>query len=188
MTHYSAQDLVELLNKQDECNWIEAKGGHEPSHSVMEKVCAFANEPGLGGGYILLGAAEDKTSSIPYYKTINIADPDKSQSALPPHLSTLPSVLSVQPPDLSTPPPEILERIAQLNEREHDTEKVKNIIVDLCAARPMKAVEIAGYFSKNEGYIKRKYLKEMIADKQLSFLYPEMINHPEQAYRVHVKE
>ncbi|GAB3660294.1 hypothetical protein GCM10028791_34170 [Echinicola sediminis] len=79
MKDYTAEELFELLNQQDECDWIEAKGGHESSHSVMETVCAFANEPSLGGGYILLGVAEDKASLIPQYKTVHITDPDSFQ-------------------------------------------------------------------------------------------------------------
>lgn len=79
MKEYTAEELFELLNLQDECDWIEAKGGHESSHSVMETVCAFANEPLLGGGYILLGVAEDKAALLPQYKTVNISDPDSSQ-------------------------------------------------------------------------------------------------------------
>ena len=79
MENYTAQELFELLNQQDECEWIEGKGGHESSHSVMETVCAFSNEPGLAGGYILMGVAEDKTSLFPQYKTVHISDPDKFQ-------------------------------------------------------------------------------------------------------------
>ncbi|UCS92498.1 putative DNA binding domain-containing protein [Echinicola marina] len=79
MKDYTAEELFKLLNQQDECDWIEAKGGHESSHSVMETVCAFANEPSLGGGYILLGVAEDKASLIPQYKTVHITDPDSFQ-------------------------------------------------------------------------------------------------------------
>ena len=79
MSEYSASDLFQLLNQQDECDWIEAKGGHESSHSVMETVCSFSNEPGLGGGYILLGVAEEKTSLFPQYRTMHISDPDKFQ-------------------------------------------------------------------------------------------------------------
>ena len=82
MENYTAQELFELLNQQDECEWIEAKGGHESSHSVMETVCAFSNEPGLTGGYILMGVAEDKTSLFPQYKTVHIPDPDKFQRDL----------------------------------------------------------------------------------------------------------
>ncbi len=49
---YTAQELYKILNDSDECYFIEAKGGSESSHSVMESVCSFSNEPGLGGGYI----------------------------------------------------------------------------------------------------------------------------------------
>ena len=80
MEEYTAEQLFTTLNQQDECDWIEAKGGHESSHSVMETVCAYANEPSLGGGYILMGVAEDKSSLFPQYKTVNIDDPDKFQS------------------------------------------------------------------------------------------------------------
>lgn len=79
MENYTAQELFDLLNTQDECDWIEAKGGHESSHSVMETVCSFANEPGLGGGYILMGVAEDHSQPLPRYKLNPISDPDKLQ-------------------------------------------------------------------------------------------------------------
>jgi len=76
---YTAQELFELLNDQDECPWIEAKGGSESSHSVMETVCAYCNEPGLGGGYIVMGVAEDHVSQNMLYKVIGVNDTDKFQ-------------------------------------------------------------------------------------------------------------
>lgn len=79
MEEYSAKKLFEILNQQDECEWIEAKGGHESSHTVMETVCSFSNEPGLGGGYIMMGVAEDKSTLFQQYKTVHITDPDKFQ-------------------------------------------------------------------------------------------------------------
>lgn len=79
MENYTAQELFERLNAQDECEWIEAKGGHESSHSVMETVCAFANEPGLGGGYLLLGVAEVADVDFPQYKVRAVTHTDKFQ-------------------------------------------------------------------------------------------------------------
>ena len=76
---YTAQELFELLNDTDECPFVEAKGGHESSHSVMETVCAYSNEPGLGGGYILMGVALDETHTFSQYKVVPITDPDKFQ-------------------------------------------------------------------------------------------------------------
>ena len=52
----TAQEIFEQLNSIDENVRIDAKRASEIDKSIMETVCAFANEPGLGGGYLLLGA------------------------------------------------------------------------------------------------------------------------------------
>lgn len=77
--NYTAQEIFDILNDQDECQWIEAKGGSDSSHSVMETVCAFSNEPGLGGGCIIMGVALDSTSLFPQYLISGVSDPDKFQ-------------------------------------------------------------------------------------------------------------
>ena len=47
----------------------------------METVCAFANEPGLGGGYLLLGAVRTGfQNGLPVYVPENIENPDKIQN------------------------------------------------------------------------------------------------------------
>ncbi|RYE91194.1 MAG: AAA family ATPase, partial [Cytophagaceae bacterium] len=51
-------DLIKRLNQTDETTRLEAKRGRAIDQSVMETVCSFSNEPGLGGGHILLGVAE----------------------------------------------------------------------------------------------------------------------------------
>ena len=90
--------------------------------------------------------------------------------------------LNTPPLDLSTPPLEILDRIKALNKREHDKSKIETIVLDICNLRAMKASELAEYFQKEESYFKRKYLSNLISEKKLKYLHPEMINHPEQAY------
>lgn len=80
--NYTAKELFELLNEQDECPWIEAKGGSESNHTVMETVCAFSNEPGLGGGYIVMGVAVVESALFPQYKISGVSDPDKFQKDL----------------------------------------------------------------------------------------------------------
>lgn len=100
----------------------------------------------------------------------------------PPDLNTPPPNLNTPPLNLSAPPLEILDRIKALNKREHDKGKIETIILDLCNLRAMKASEIARYFQKEESYFKRKYLSNLISEKRLKYLHPEMINHPEQAY------
>jgi len=80
-----------------------------------------------------------------------------------------------------------LERIRALNKREHDKSKVEAIILELCSLKPLNAAEIAGYFQRDESYFRRKYLSGMIAEKKLRYLYPEMVNHPGQAYLSNVR-
>lgn len=78
----TAKELFAELNSFDENRRIEAKSASSVGKSMMETVCAFANEPGLCGGYLLLGAkrtgiAED---GRPVYEPENIENTDKIQS------------------------------------------------------------------------------------------------------------
>ncbi len=82
MVDYSTSELIEMLNTQDECTWIEAKKGSSIDNSIMETVCSFSNEPGLGGGVLLLGVSEDKQSLFPSYSVFGIDNPDKLQKDL----------------------------------------------------------------------------------------------------------
>ena len=72
----TAKELFAELNSFDENRRIEAKSASAVGKSMMETVCAFANEPGLCGGYLLLGAkrtgmAED---GRPVYEPENIEE------------------------------------------------------------------------------------------------------------------
>ena len=81
MVDYTAEELFELLNDTDECPWIEAKGMGDTSTSIMETVCSYANEPGLGGGCILMSiSADDSATAAAQYKVDPMPDPDKLQS------------------------------------------------------------------------------------------------------------
>lgn len=60
------------LNATDECSNIEAKKGSEVGRSILETICAFSNEPNLGGGYILLGVVKDESSLFPEYTVTGI--------------------------------------------------------------------------------------------------------------------
>lgn len=75
----STKELIEKLNLTDECTTIEAKKATNIHRSVLESVCAFANEPGLGGGYILLGVEREENSLFPYYNVCGVSNPDKLQ-------------------------------------------------------------------------------------------------------------
>ncbi|MFB2118970.1 ATP-binding protein [Parapedobacter sp. 2B3] len=74
-----ARELIQQLNHTDECNWIEAKRGSAVDRSILETVCAFSNEPGLGGGYILLGVEQESISLFPSYEITGVEQTDKVQ-------------------------------------------------------------------------------------------------------------
>lgn len=79
----SAEDLLQELSSLDESQRIEAKRGAQIDRSVMETVCAFANEPGLGGGYLLLGVVRDQQDFFSNaYSVVGVDNPDKLQSDL----------------------------------------------------------------------------------------------------------
>lgn len=82
MSNTSARELIEILNNQDESSTIEAKRTGRATESVLETICAFSNEPGLGGGYLLLGVSEDENSLFPAYTVTGVDDPDKLQRDL----------------------------------------------------------------------------------------------------------
>ncbi len=78
----NAQELLENLNLLDEHERVEAKSASEVGRSVLETVCAFANEPGLGGGWILLGVEREEDALFPAYQPVGVLDPDKISADL----------------------------------------------------------------------------------------------------------
>jgi len=101
-------------------------------------------------------------------------------------ISTQGNEISTQP--LIEIPKDILKKIFELKQREHDKQKVIEIIKNLCSIRALSSDEIAGILNKREDYIRRKYLNKMIERKELRYQRPEMISHPEQAYITNSKQ
>lgn len=58
ISNLSAKELFAELCQHSESSKIEAKAGSAIGSSVMQTICAFSNEPGLNGGYLLLGVSE----------------------------------------------------------------------------------------------------------------------------------
>lgn len=62
MSNHTLDEILERLRLGDESVEIEAKRGGGIDRSILQTVSAFANEPGRGGGYLLLGVEEDQSS------------------------------------------------------------------------------------------------------------------------------
>jgi len=78
----NAQELLESLNLLDENERIEAKRAQEAGKSLLETICAFANEPHLGGGWLLLGVTADEQALFPGYVVEGVPHPDKLSADL----------------------------------------------------------------------------------------------------------
>jgi ATP-dependent DNA helicase RecG len=74
-------DLLKELNELDEHPTLEAKAcrGDSLGQSFFETVCAFSNEPGLGGGRIVLGVGKSDEDLFGGYEAHGVGDPDKLQ-------------------------------------------------------------------------------------------------------------
>ena len=70
------------LNTLDEHLSIESKTAADVGKALLETVCAFANEPQLGGGYILLGVAPASNSFWPVYEVVGVKDSDRLQQEI----------------------------------------------------------------------------------------------------------
>lgn len=77
-----SNDYLTLLNTLDENERLEAKRGSEIGPSVLETICAFANEPGLQGGTLLLGVARDESDLFSPYTVLGVTQPDQLGAAL----------------------------------------------------------------------------------------------------------
>src|SRR5690348_4849907 len=82
MIPLDAQELLARLRAGDESCEIEAKRGSDVGKSVLETVCAFANEPGRGGGYILIGVTKSDGDPPSAYQVTGVREPDRLQAAL----------------------------------------------------------------------------------------------------------
>jgi len=75
-------ELWELLTTQDESQQIEVKKGSEVGKSCQETISAFSNEPGLGGGYLILGITDPSRSPSGQYEITGVKNPDQIQRHL----------------------------------------------------------------------------------------------------------
>jgi len=76
------EELWQKLCSSDESVEIEAKRAEELGKSALHTVSAFSNEPGRGGGFLLLGVARNEVALFPDYEVVGLRDIDKVQTEL----------------------------------------------------------------------------------------------------------
>lgn len=88
----NATEIFEKLNTQDEDTRLEAKPGNAADRTLMETICSYSNEPGLGGGTIILGVEATKghrDDGVKIYTVTGVPDPDKIQSDIASNCSNM---------------------------------------------------------------------------------------------------
>lgn len=127
-----------------------------------------------------------------------LSGPPQPLSGLPKALSGLPQGLSGPPQALSGPPisptkgkldalleeiPEDLRnKLLSLGKRISNQEVLRNIILDLCKFRPYSIEELSLLLNRKDKYLLEEFIIPLRQDGLLRFTYPEMPNHPNQAY------
>lgn len=77
------EELLNLIQNGDESERVEVKRSAEKiGDGALETISAFSNEPGLGGGYLVLGLTKNDSTKSPRYKVTGVSNPDKLQSEL----------------------------------------------------------------------------------------------------------
>jgi len=82
-------------------------------------------------------------------------------------------------------PVELRELVEQIGKRTSDEEKISNTILALCSWQPYKLSEIAAIIGGGDKYILYNYVKPLREKRKLAYTFPDMPNHPEQAYTVY---
>ena len=74
-------EIMKELNTMDEHPMLEAKAcsSGELGTSFFETVCSFSNEPGIGGGCIVLGVQRDESDFFGGYAVVGVENSDKLQ-------------------------------------------------------------------------------------------------------------
>ena len=80
-------------------------------------------------------------------------------------------------------PPNLIKIIDGLGKRSNDKQAFEEAIVALCKWKALKVSELASILNRNPNHILYTYVSPLREAGKLQYLYPDMPNHPEQAYR-----
>ena len=78
-------------------------------------------------------------------------------------------------------PADLIEKCKNLKKWE-PSEKMKNLIIELCTYTPLSLNEIADIVNRKPDSVRYLYVKYLIESGQLFYTIPEMLNHPDQKY------
>ena len=97
------------------------------------------------------------------------------------HETTAPQAQTTAPQGQTTIPlpKDLVSDLAALG-RKAPRERVVELMVRLCSCRAMTKEDLMKYLNRSEATI--RHIATLLLGKRLSYLYPEVIHHPNQAY------
>ena len=107
--------------------------------------------------------------------------PPQAQTTAPQTQTTAPQAQTTAPQGQTTAPiPKDLESDLAALGRKAPRERVVELMVRLCSCRAMTKEDLMKYLNRSEATI--RHIATSLLGKRLSYLYPEVIHHPNQAY------
>jgi ATP-dependent DNA helicase RecG len=139
----TAKRIIDELNRVDEHQKIEAKSG--AGKSLLESICAFANEPGMGGGIILIGVEKEENMLFPLYSAKGVDNSDRVTAA------DLAWLLSLQMPDLNDAQKRGLIFVRESGAIDNQTYRQLNASDTLTASGDLRRMRAVGLLEKKGG-------------------------------------
>jgi ATP-dependent DNA helicase RecG len=104
-------------------------------------------------------------------------------SAPPPDFSAPVQALNAPVQALNAPVEiELKNQISGLSKRQKSKDGIKNIILNLCSWKPISLQQLSQLLQKQPKYLLKSYIQPLMGEGLLKYVYPEMPNHPNQAY------
>lgn len=161
------------LRKLRELKLLDQKGGNRHTYYLPSSLLKATYQPNPEDN--LVG---NSVSTLP----TNLNALPTNLSALPTNLSALPFDLSALPEDSLGKLSNLMDQINNLPKRINDKSLISELILQLCEIHTFKLNELALIIGRSDKYILREFIKPLLNEKKISYKYPDMINHPDQAY------
>lgn len=196
---FKATLLLQHLMREEQLEWLKLFSEYNLSDNeavalVLARETGFVDNSGLReisgldtlAASKLLGKLRDKHLLDKFgkgqYTFYLLSDLASNIDDKPTKLDDKPTKLDDKPTKLDDKPTKLDELLEDLGNRS-SFEQISIVIAMLCLEQPCSAEFIAEKLNRNQQYVSKNYLKELIDSWYLTYIYPEQPNHPEQAYR-----
>jgi hypothetical protein len=192
ITERHSSDLTEILRNLVQKSFLQSHGRRrwtwytvQPGLALKEESESSEGLPGSSEGLPgssegLLGSSEGLLGSSEGLLG--------SSEGLPGSSEGLPGSSEGLLARLDDLPTELLNRAAAVRARgKINKDDFYEIILALCQGRYLPLRTLSEILGRSPDYIRPNFLRELVKNGQLEILYPDRLNHPDQAYRTHEK-